>query len=66
LYARFCVWSGASLSDHHLISHTPHPQSPQGAIIAKGFERVGSNGQVVIEESPTMLDEIDFSEVRWW
>lgn len=36
----------------------------QGAIIAKGYERVGTNGQVVIEESPTMLDEIDFTEVR--
>lgn len=42
-----------------------HPRThPQGAIIAKGFDRVGSNGQVVIEESPTMLDEIDFTEVR--
>lgn len=25
---------------------------------------MGTNGQVVIEESPTMLDEIDFTEVR--
>lgn len=36
----------------------------QGAIIAKAFERVGANGHVVIEESPTMTDDVDFTEVR--
>lgn len=33
-----------------------------GAIIARAFERVGETGHVVIEESPTMYDEVDFTE----
>jgi hypothetical protein len=36
----------------------------QGAFIARAFERVGPNGHVVIEESATSSDDLDFTEVR--
>ncbi|GAB5031781.1 molecular chaperone [Nannochloropsis oceanica] len=52
----------SSSEDIHNIATIASGSAVMGAIIAKGFERVGVNGQVVIEESPTMLDEIDFTE----
>ncbi|TFJ81595.1 hypothetical protein NSK_006846 [Nannochloropsis salina CCMP1776] len=52
----------SSSEDIHHIANIASGSAVMGAIIAKGFERVGTNGQVVIEESPTMLDEIDFTE----
>lgn len=33
-----------------------------GAIIAKAYEKVGENGSTVVEESQTLLDEVEFTE----
>ena len=33
-----------------------------GAIIAKAYEKVGETGSTVVEESQTLLDEIEFTE----
>mmetsp|Transcript_29323 Transcript_29323/g.40302 ORF Transcript_29323/g.40302 Transcript_29323/m.40302 type:complete len:576 (+) Transcript_29323:49-1776(+) len=33
-----------------------------GAIIAKAYERVGDTGSTVVEESQTLIDEIEFTE----
>ena len=33
-----------------------------GAIIAKAYERVGENGSTVVEESQTLIDEVEFTE----
>lgn len=33
-----------------------------GAIIAKAYEKVGENGSTVVEESQTLIDEVEFTE----
>jgi len=33
-----------------------------GAIIAKAYEKVGENGSTVVEESQTLVDEVEFTE----
>ena len=33
-----------------------------GNMIAKAFEKVGETGSTVVEESQTLLDEIEFTE----
>jgi chaperonin GroEL len=34
----------------------------QPAIIAKAYEKVGDTGSTVVEESQTLIDEVEFTE----
>ena len=51
-----------SNSDLLSIATIASNSASMGAIIAKAYEKVGENGSTVVEESQTLIDEVEFTE----
>eukprot|EP00611_Tribonema_gayanum_P023368 TRINITY_DN489_c0_g1_i4.p1 TRINITY_DN489_c0_g1~~TRINITY_DN489_c0_g1_i4.p1 ORF type:complete len:621 (-),score=256.42 TRINITY_DN489_c0_g1_i4:280-1923(-) len=52
----------SGISDLNSIATIASGSSVMGSIISQAFEKVGENGSTVVEESQTLVDEVDFTE----